>query len=55
MAKKMYDDMTYCKGKNCLLKDNCIRYLEGQHVGNGFHWWMENCDPETRENYYPKN
>lgn len=46
------DDMTYCNGKGCLLKDTCIRYLEGQNVDKDFNWWMENCDPETREGYW---
>lgn len=46
------DDMTYCNGKGCLLKDTCIRYLEGQNVDKNFNWWMENCDPETREGYW---
>lgn len=54
MAKKMNDDMTYCKGKNCRLRDNCLLYLEGQHVNENFRW-MESCNPESRECYYPQN
>ena len=50
----MNDNMTYCKGKNCLLKESCILYLEGRQVNDSFRF-MENCDPETRECYFPKN
>lgn len=46
------NDYTYCQGKNCLLKDTCIRYKEGQHVNSQIGWWMENCDHETREGYW---
>jgi hypothetical protein len=50
-------DMTYCNGKGCLLKDTCRRYVDGQHIilnkddGTFQYYFMDNCDPETRELY----
>lgn len=40
----------FCKGANCLLKDQCRRYIEGQRIDDrapGYHW-MPNCDVENR-------
>lgn len=40
----------FCKGANCLLKDHCRRYIEGQRIDDrapGYHW-MPNCDVESR-------
>ena len=46
--------MVYCNGKDCLLRDTCKRYVDGQYViqncekydGSAF---IESCNPETRE------
>ena len=51
----MNKDVTYCKGKNCLLRSSCKRYVDGQAIPIGEmdqHWWMEHCDVETRECYW---
>ncbi len=40
----------FCEGVNCLLKDQCQRYIEGQRIDDrapGYHW-MPNCDVESR-------
>ena len=50
-------DITYCNGKGCFLQSQCRRFQDGQRIivnHNGDtnqHWWMDNCDPETREGY----
>ena len=53
----MNRDITYCNGKNCLLKDRCRRYTDGQIILNSREesqwYWMDNCDPETRDGYWP--
>lgn len=46
---------TYCDGIGCLLRQQCRRYVEGQHVlaarHEGQYYWQDHCDPETREMY----
>ena len=40
----------FCKGANCLLKDQRRRYIEGQWIddhASGYSW-MSNCDVENR-------
>ena len=53
----MNNDMTYCNGKSCALKTKCRRYLDGQRILTGREesqwYWMDNCDPELREGYWP--
>ena len=53
----MNRDITYCNGKNCLLKDRCRRYTDGQSILNSREesqwYWMDNCDPEARDGYWP--
>lgn len=50
-------DITYCNGKGCILRSQCRRFQEGQRIIANYngdtnqHWWMDNCDPETREGY----
>lgn len=52
----MNKDFTYCIGKNCNLKENCIRYLEGKTVpSDGSFYWMEHCSEEYREAYLRKH
>lgn len=54
-------DITYCNGKNCILRSQCRRYQDGRRIianHNGDtnqHWWMDNCAPETREGYLAMN
>ena len=52
---------TYCRGKRCLLRTNCKRFLHGQHLipaaqpdGTDKHSWIDNCDEETRELFEPE-
>lgn len=52
---KMNDDMTYCQGKGCSLRESCLRYVEGKPLSEGFHWWMQHCDPEFRDGYIKAN
>lgn len=53
----IHGDMTYCNGKGCLLRHACRRYLEGQRImlnregDTNQYWWVDCCDPETRELY----
>lgn len=38
------NDITFCPGTDCPLKQRCLRYLQGmQHddLGNYGYWWME--------------
>lgn len=57
----MANTVTYCNGKGCILRSQCRRFLDGQRIianHNGDtnqHWWMDNCDPETREGYFAMN
>jgi len=50
-------NITYCNGKSCLLKNQCKRYQDGQRIADNRegdtnqYWWMDNCNPETREMY----
>lgn len=50
-------DIIYCNGKGCILRSQCRRFQEGQRIIANYngdtnqHWWMDNCDPETREGY----
>lgn len=49
----MNEDIDFCKGINCALASHCKRYLAGVHFSDdGYpHWWIDNCDPETRPLY----
>lgn len=47
----MNQDFTYCLGKNCTIKEYCVRYKEGKRLPDGNWWWMEQCDEETRDGY----
>lgn len=45
-------DVTYCKGKGCLLAEMCQHYLDGQQIAdsdNEQYHWMDHCDEESRE------
>ena len=48
----MNRDVTYCKGKGCLLANKCKRYLEGQRIATSDderYYWIDHCDEESRE------
>lgn len=45
---------TYCRGKRCLLRTNCNRYLCGQRLpANNQENWIDHCDEETRQMFDP--
>jgi len=52
----MNRDVTYCKGKGCLLAEMCKRYLEGQRIAasdDEQYYWFDHCDEESREAFVP--
>ena len=48
-------DFTNCNGKGCVLRETCRRYVDGQTIRvsreEGQHYWLDNCNEETREAY----
>ncbi len=50
----MSKDFCYCNGKGCGIKAYCIRYVDGTKTkGESGHWWIDNCDDESRPLYLP--
>lgn len=47
----MSNDFAYCKGKQCALREHCVRYLDGLKLSDGNWWWMESCNDITRDGY----
>lgn len=54
------NDIEYCNGKRCALKESCRRYIEGlrqisrslaSKFPNNLSWRRDNCDEETRDMY----
>jgi hypothetical protein len=48
----MNRDVTYCKGKGCLLTETCKRYKDAQQIDasdNEQYYWFDHCDEESRE------
>ena len=52
-------DLTYCDGKGCGLREQCLRYVDGQRIKNGReegqYYWMDYCDVETRNGFLNNN
>ena len=50
-------DVTYCNGKDCALREQCRRYVDGQRImanaerDEGQYYWMDHCNVEIREGY----
>ena len=55
----MNNDMTYCDGNGCTLREQCRRYQYGEEIKNsreeGQHYWMNHCDEYTRDGYLPND
>ena len=53
----MINDVTYCNGKNCGIKELCRRYVDGQRIKANIHgdsdqhrWWDE-CEYDYRDGF----
>jgi hypothetical protein len=50
----------YCRGRHCLLRSNCKRYLNGQRMPDSMlessdqHCWIDKCDEESRDMFDPE-
>ena len=47
----------FCEGKDCLLKEQCQRYVLGKNIdadAPGYSW-MSNCDIEHRSGFITTN
>ena len=43
----MNEDITYCNGIGCAIRESCWRYTEGLRLRNYPNlWWMDDCGTE---------
>lgn len=51
----MKRDFCYCNGKNCAIREHCVRHVDGRKAGKeeiDSLWWMDDCG-EDRDAYIP--
>ena len=53
----MINDVTYCNGKNCGIKEYCRRYVDGERIKKNVlgdtdqHRWWDECEGDYRGGY----